>query len=112
MKLCSSLAELQCARLKLLRAASFHGRTDMRRREFITALGGMTVAWPVVTRAQQPAKKIGFLSVSSPGLHTPFVAAFNAGLKEVSKARIWQLNTPGRKAILIDFPHWLCFGME
>jgi putative ABC transport system substrate-binding protein len=57
--------------------------TDMRRREFIAVLGGMTVAWPVVTRAQQPAKKIGFLSVSSPGPHAPFVAAFNAGLKEV-----------------------------
>ena len=57
--------------------------TDMRRREFITALGGMTVAWSVVTRAQQPMKKIGFLSVSSPGPHAPFVAAFNEGLKEV-----------------------------
>jgi putative ABC transport system substrate-binding protein len=55
---------------------------DMRRREFITALGGMVVAWPVVTRAQQPVRKIGFLSVSSPGLHAPFVAAFNEGLKE------------------------------
>lgn len=54
----------------------------MRRREFITALGGAAVAWPVVTRAQQPVKKIGFLSVSSPGPHTPFVAAFNEGLKE------------------------------
>jgi putative tryptophan/tyrosine transport system substrate-binding protein len=57
--------------------------TDMRRREFITALGGMTVAWSVVTRAQQPMKKIGFLSVSSPGPHAPFVTAFNEGLKEV-----------------------------
>ncbi len=57
--------------------------TDMRRREFITVLGGMMVAWPVATRAQQPVKKIGFLSVSSPGPHAPFVAAFNEGLKEV-----------------------------
>src|SRR3954449_1470101 len=55
----------------------------MRRREFITALGGMAVAWqPVVTRAQQPVKKVGFLSVSSPGPHAPFVAAFNEGLKQ------------------------------
>jgi putative ABC transport system substrate-binding protein len=56
---------------------------DMRRREFIAVLCGMTVAWPVMTRAQQPVKKIGFLSISSPGPHAPFVAAFNQGLKEV-----------------------------
>ena len=56
--------------------------TDMRRREFITVLGGIAVAWPVVTRAQQSVKKIGFLSISSPGPHAPFVAAFNEGLKE------------------------------
>jgi putative ABC transport system substrate-binding protein len=55
----------------------------MRRREFITALGNMAVAWPVVARAQQPMKKIGFLSVSSAIAHSPFVAAFNEGLKEV-----------------------------
>ena len=54
----------------------------MQRREFITVLGGLAVAGPVVTRAQQPVKKIGFLSVSSPGPHAPFVAAFNEGLKE------------------------------
>jgi putative ABC transport system substrate-binding protein len=56
--------------------------TEMRRREFITVLGGIAVAWPVVTRAQQPVKKIGFLSISSPGPHAPFVAAFTEGLKE------------------------------
>lgn len=53
------------------------------RRVFITVLGGVMLAWPVVTRAEQPMKKIGFLSVSSPGPHAPFVAAFNEGLKEV-----------------------------
>jgi putative tryptophan/tyrosine transport system substrate-binding protein len=56
--------------------------TDMRRREFIAVLGSMAIAWPGVTRAQQPVKKIGFLSISSPGPHAPFVAAFNEGLKE------------------------------
>jgi ABC-type uncharacterized transport system substrate-binding protein len=56
--------------------------TDMRRREFIVVLGGMMLAWPIVTRAQQPVKKVGFLSVSSPDVHAPFVAAFNDGLKE------------------------------
>ena len=55
---------------------------DIRRRKFIAFLGGMTVAWPLLTRAQQLVKKIGFLSVSSPSAHAPFVVAFNEGLRE------------------------------
>jgi putative ABC transport system substrate-binding protein len=57
--------------------------TDKTRRGFIAVLGGLAVAWPAVTHAQQPQKKIGFLSVSSPDVHAPFVAAFNDGLKEI-----------------------------
>src|SRR5882757_2441749 len=60
-------------------------RGHMRRREFVTLLCGTAVAaWPVAASAQQSAKPVvGFLSVSSPGLHVPFVAAFNQGLREV-----------------------------
>ena len=55
----------------------------MQRRDFIALVGGAVAAWPRMLKAQQPVKKIGFLSISSPGPHAPFVAAFNQGLKEV-----------------------------
>jgi putative ABC transport system substrate-binding protein len=54
----------------------------MRRRTFITGLGGAAV-WPVVGRAQQPwMPVIGFLNSASPGPFALLLSAFREGLKD------------------------------
>jgi putative ABC transport system substrate-binding protein len=55
----------------------------MRRREFMTLLGGAVMAWPLAASAQKAAMPVvGWLSTTSPGPMANNLAAFRRGLNE------------------------------
>jgi putative tryptophan/tyrosine transport system substrate-binding protein len=55
----------------------------MRRREFVTLIGGAAIASPLAVRAQQPGMPIvGFLHYGSPETYAHIVSAFRQGLRE------------------------------
>jgi putative ABC transport system substrate-binding protein len=58
---------------------------QLKRREFVTLLGGVAAAWPLAARAQQPAKLpfIGFMGQTSRSVAGEWTTAFVQRLREV-----------------------------
>jgi putative ABC transport system substrate-binding protein len=81
----------------------------MRRREFITLVGGAVAAWPVAARAEQAGKvyQIGFLGNSTAALEENLVGPFREGLRDLGyvegqnigfrRERFLKARQPGNK---------------
>ena len=82
--------------------------SDMRRREFITLLGGVA-AWPLAARAQQSAiPVVGYLNNGSPESDASRLTGLRRGLNQTGyvEARTWRSNIAGRETKPTDCQHW------
>ena len=81
----------------------------MRRRDFMTFLGGAAAAWPGLARAQQSVMPVvGVLSARSAAANSTLVPAFTRGLNEAGyqEGRNVKLNIAGLKATMIVYHSW------
>jgi putative ABC transport system substrate-binding protein len=59
-----------------------HGKRAMKRREFMTLLGGAAAAWPLAAHAQPAMPMVGWMSGRAPEDSAHLLAAFQEGLRE------------------------------
>jgi putative tryptophan/tyrosine transport system substrate-binding protein len=79
----------------------------MRRREFITLLGGAAATWPLAARAQQPV--IGYLNFGSPESDAHRLTGLRRGLNQIGYVERrnvvieyrWATNQPDRLPALV-----------
>jgi len=83
----------------------------MRRREFMTVLGGAAIGWPLAARAQgERMRRIGVLMgiAESDPARQSFVAAFTEALQELG----WSMLQPTKFELVINLKTAKALGLE